>query len=162
MNPASRDVAPLDITIREVMTPFPHSIGLDQSLSLAKERMREFNIRHLPVQDGGKLVGIVTDRDMSFALGLEKKSDDEMSVEEVYTAEPYTVSAGTRLGRVLEHMAKDHIGCALVLEHDKLVGIYTTVDACRDLSLLLEQGPDALGRTSSFRTTPAAAQRGSA
>ena len=51
--------------------------------------------------------------------------------------EPYIVEPGTKLDKVAEQMAKDKIGCALVAERGKLIGIYTSVDACRDLAKYL-------------------------
>jgi acetoin utilization protein AcuB len=58
-------------TIQKYMTPMPHTIGSDQSLQKAHELMREFKIRHLPVLKGGKLVGILTDRDIALVETLK-------------------------------------------------------------------------------------------
>jgi acetoin utilization protein AcuB len=117
-------------TVAMKMTPLPHSIGLDQSLDTAKEMMRKYGIRHLPVQKGGRLVGILTDRDVQFALSME----EELSVEDSYVPEPYTVAPGMLLDEVAERMGRDRIGCALVVEGEKLVGIFTAVDACNVLA----------------------------
>lgn len=43
--------------MREAMTASPHTIGREQALTVAWDLMRKFNIRHLPVLDGGKLIG---------------------------------------------------------------------------------------------------------
>jgi acetoin utilization protein AcuB len=51
-------------TVDKYMTSHPHTIGVDQPLSLAHKIMTEFRIRHLPVLDGGKLVGVISDRDL--------------------------------------------------------------------------------------------------
>ncbi len=124
--------------IQSVMTLCPHSIGLDQDVKIAKSLMRDHNIRHLPVQQGGRLVGIITDRDIKFASGWSKTSESELLVQDVYTPEPYIVEPTTKLDIVLEKMVKEQIGCALVAIHkDKLVGIFTTTDACRHLAGLL-------------------------
>jgi CBS domain-containing protein len=55
--------------IQKVMTPMPHTIGRDISIKTAFEMMREHRIRHLPVQEGGKLVGIFTAVDGMRVLG---------------------------------------------------------------------------------------------
>ena len=123
--------------IQGVMTPFPHSVGIDQTVQVAKDLMSKHNIRHLPVQEGGRLVGIVSDRDINFALGFELKRDFELTVEDVYTPEPYVVELTMPLDKVATRMAADHIGCALITQNEKLVGIFTTVDACRHLGELL-------------------------
>ena len=48
------------------MTTTPHSIGGEQTLETASRMMREHHIRHLPVLHGGKLLGVLTDRDLKF------------------------------------------------------------------------------------------------
>ena len=50
--------------IRDYMTESPHSIGANQTLATAHEMMRAHQIRHLPVLRAGKLVGIVSQRDL--------------------------------------------------------------------------------------------------
>ena len=52
------------------MTPSPLTIGRDQTLATAHDLMRKHDIRHLPVLDGGVLVGIVTDRDLHLVESL--------------------------------------------------------------------------------------------
>ncbi|MCB0338081.1 MAG: CBS domain-containing protein [Bdellovibrionales bacterium] len=123
--------------IEGVMTAFPHSIGIDQNLSLAKKMMREHGVRHLPVQDGGKLVGILSHRDINFALALDKKEPEEVIVEDAFTVEPYIVNRDADLSMVASHMAQNRLGCALVIDGEKLVGIFTATDACRTLAALL-------------------------
>lgn len=127
-----------NVKIEEVMTKSPHSIGLDQNVGLAQQMMREHGFRHLPVQDGGKLVGILTHRDVQFALGWAKEPADELEVRDVYTPDPFVVETGTPLEQILERMADERIGSALVVQREKLVGIFTSVDACRTLALFLK------------------------
>lgn len=123
--------------IRELMTAMPHSIGYDQKLALAQEMMKKYSIRHLPVQKGGNLVGILSERDINLALALDQDYADRLIVEDVSTSEPYIVSPDTKLSEVASKMSVEKIGCTLVVENKKLVGIYTTVDACRDLARLV-------------------------
>jgi CBS domain-containing protein len=95
--------------------------------------MVEHRIRHLPVQDQGVLVGILTDRDLKRALdpdvGLPPKQ--ELFVTDVFEPNAYVVDGGEPLDTVLEHMAAHHIGSALVTKGQKLAGILTATDACR-------------------------------
>jgi acetoin utilization protein AcuB len=120
-------------TIQSVMTPFPHSVEPNAPLRMARRRMEEFEIRHLPVASEGKLVGVISDRDLKRALdpalGLPPK--DELFVDDVMVHEPYVVETQTPLDGVLLEMADRHIGCALVVKKGKLVGLFTTTDACR-------------------------------
>lgn len=91
------------------------------------------HIRHLPVQEGGALVGILTDRDLKRALdpGVGLPPKQELFVGDVFVREAYVVDGGEPIDKVLEHMATHHIGSALVTKGDKLVGIFTATDACR-------------------------------
>lgn len=125
-------------TIKEAMTPCPHSIGPDQSISKAREIMRQHAFRHLPVQKGGQLIGIVTSRDIDFMLAMEKRDASTFSVEDAYMPDPYIVDPSTPLADVTAYLGETKIGCALIVEEGKLVGVYTTVDACRDFSRLLK------------------------
>lgn len=115
------------------MTPFPHFVAIDESLLRAKALMVEYEVRHLPVKDGNALVGLVTDRDIKRALdpdlGLPPK--EELFVRDVFIPDAYVVDIHEPLDRVLEHMFRYHIGSALVTKAGRLVGIFTTVDACR-------------------------------
>lgn len=125
--------------IEEAMHEFPHSIGKDQTLDLAKHMFAEYNVRHLPVQWGGELVGILSDRDLNYVRAEEDAALEQTKVGDVCTEEPYVVQKGTLLSDVASVMAADKLGCALVLDKHKLVGIFTTVDACRVLAELLKK-----------------------
>ena len=115
------------------MTPFPHVIDAGDSLLRARELMVRHQVRHLPVKEGGVLVGVLTDRDLKRALdpelGLPPK--DELFVRDVFEPQAYVVDSSTPLDRVLDDMATRHIGSALVTKHGHLVGIFTATDACR-------------------------------
>jgi acetoin utilization protein AcuB len=123
----------------EVMTENPHAIGLGQTVRVAKDMMHEHGIRHLPVREGGKLLGLLSERDIHFALSIEDKFDFEMTVEDVYTPDPVIVPPTETLDAVVEMMATDRIGSVLVAEGEKLLGIYTTVDACQNFSQVLKE-----------------------
>ena len=69
-------------TIDQFMTRAPHTIGYHQTLATAHRMMRELSIRHLPVLDGGKLVGILSQRDLHFIETLKDVDPDEVPVSE--------------------------------------------------------------------------------
>lgn len=120
--------------IETVMTPCPYTVSLDQSVNHARQLMRRHNIRHLPVCSEGKLVGIVTDRDISFAVGVTMKQEYELVVRDIYSPEPYAVTPMIKLDVVCEKMASEHYGCAVVVEGDTILGIVTTVDLCKSFA----------------------------
>lgn len=115
------------------MTPFPYSIDIDAPIEEARVFMQKQNIRHLPVIAGGKLAGIVSDRDIKLYLGpdLDYPQANETRVRDVYLANPYVVDLNEALDNVLMSMAERHIGSVLVTRDGKLAGLFTATDACR-------------------------------
>jgi acetoin utilization protein AcuB len=122
--------------IRDFMTPAPHSIGRDQPLSMAHERMRGWGIRHLPVLEGGKLVGILSQRDALLVETLRDVDPAKVPVEDAMTSDVYLVSPDAPLGEVASAMAEHKYGCAVVMNGTHLTGIFTTIDALRALITL--------------------------
>lgn len=124
-------------TIQTYMTTLPHSIGREQTVRAAAQMMEQHDIRHLPVLSGGKLLGILSDRDIKLLESVEGIAADSLAVEEAMTDEPYAVSPDARLDEVCAEMAEKRIGSAVVVQNHKVVGIFTTVDVCRALAHLL-------------------------
>ncbi len=124
--------------IQKYMTFVPKSIGSDRPLQLALDLMQEMRVRHLPVLKAGKLVGILTDRDVNLVLQFNDVDPKTMTVEEAYTPDPYFTSPDAPLNEVAAMMAEKKYGCAIVVDNDKLVGIFTEVDALKALADLLE------------------------
>ncbi len=125
-------------TVRKYMTTAPHTIGYDQPLVKAERMMNEFRIRHLPVLNGGKLVGILTDRDVKLVESFKDVDSAKVKVEEAFTPEPYITSPEASLADVCAQMAAHRYGCVLVCDNQKLVGIFTWVDALKAFDELLE------------------------
>ena len=109
-------------------------------MSQAHELMRAHRIRHLPVLDGGKLVGIVSDRDLHLIETLPDSDPDEVTVDEAMTEDVYTVCLDDSVDAVAERMAARKYGCAIVVSPRGAVeGIFTTVDGMRVLADLLRK-----------------------
>lgn len=119
------------------MTPAPHSIGRDQPLSRAHELLREHRIRHLPVLEGGVLVGVLSDRDLHLVETLRDVDPSRVAVEEAMSSVVYAVAPETPLDEVLDRMADHKYGCAVVMEGQRVSGIFTTSDVCRSFAALL-------------------------
>jgi acetoin utilization protein AcuB len=125
------------LPIRGYMTLAPYTIGVDQPLSAASRTMREHQIRHLPVLAAGKLVGMVTQRDLRLIESLRDVDPDRVTVEEAMTPEPYCIAPDASLEGVVKEMAEHKYGSAIIVEHEKVVGVFTTIDALRALQGLL-------------------------
>lgn len=125
--------------IQKHMTASPHTIGQDQTLDHAARVMREHAIRHLPVLDGGQIVGLLSNRDIFLVESLEDVDPAEVTVEEAMSAEPYSVPPDAKLLDVVREMAEHKYGAAVVMDGRKVVGIFTTVDALNVLASLLSR-----------------------
>ncbi len=124
-------------TVAKYMSTSPLSIGPEQSLETAHKLLRDHEIRHLPVLDGGALVGLLTTRDMNLVEAFETINVKNTKVEDVMATTVYTTSPDAQLDDVCEHMAEHKYGSAVVVQNHKVVGILTTVDICRAMADLL-------------------------
>ncbi|MBT8446808.1 MAG: CBS domain-containing protein [Gammaproteobacteria bacterium] len=117
--------------LKSLMTPFPWSIALEATADEAQALMAEHNVRHLPVTDGGELVGILTDRDLKAVLARRTDNGDGLNVRDVFLSEAFVVDIDTRLADTLLEMAERHIGSVLITRKGRLAGVLTGSDACR-------------------------------
>jgi acetoin utilization protein AcuB len=120
----------------------PHTLGEDIPLKVAMNLMRDQRIRHLPIQTAGKLVGILTDRDVKLASSLVTSATEleKLVAGDIMTPDPYTVAPETPLNDVVLKMAEHKYGCAIIQQgNGKVVGIFTATDALRVLGEQLEQ-----------------------
>ena len=127
--------------IQSVMTPMPHSIEAGANLVEAQKLMQSEGIRHLPVTDDGDLAGMVSDRDIKLMLGPDfaYPSGSELTVGDAMVRDAYVVDLETRLDLVVEHMAEEHLGSAVVTRKGRLAGVFTVTDACRVLADTLRE-----------------------
>jgi len=123
--------------ISKYMTTTPRTADGGISLAEAAKLMAETGIRHLPVMDGERLIGIITDRDISFVESFSDVDPTTLTIDGAMTEKPYTVSPDMPLDEVVATMAEMKYGSAVVMQNQHVVGVFTTVDACRALSELL-------------------------
>lgn len=124
-------------SIQKYMHTCPHTIGQEQTILKTKEVMAENSIRHLPVLEGGKIVGLISDRDVHLITSLYGVDPTQVKVKEAMSPDPYTVSPEASLDEVAEEMSRNKYGSAVVVQNGKVVGIFTAVDALRSLAELL-------------------------
>lgn len=118
-----------DLPIRRVMTQSPRTIDIGHHVAAAWALMQQHRIRHLPVLDGDKVVGVLSDRDLRMLQGLRGVDPADITVRETMQPEVYVVGPQTPLGEVAHTMAQRRIGSAVVMEEGAVVGIFTTTDA---------------------------------
>jgi len=125
-------------SVSKYMTPSPHTIQAGTNAQVAVNMMKRFNVRHLPVLDGTKLVGIISDRDLRTIACIAAL--DGYEVRQVMTKSPYTTKATASLSDAATAMARNKYGAAIVLGRgDEIAGIITTVDLARVLSSILKE-----------------------
>jgi len=135
------------------MTVNPVTVGPDAPLRQAVNLMRERKIRHLPVvEDGGRLVGILTDRDVRHAalvpalaehLAWEPRRLKALRVRDVMTWSVVTTHPEATLAQAGMTMFQRRIGSLPVVDNGRLVGILTETDILGALSAGKETDPDA-------------------
>jgi acetoin utilization protein AcuB len=131
------------------MTPFPHAVGPDASVLEVEQLMQAHRIRHIPVQDEGRVLGIVSERDLHHLvhMALPRSDKSRLRVRHLLLPDPYVVEMSAPLDEVAGEMAARHIGSAIVVRHGRLAGIFSAVDACRLLAEILRdrfgEGPEA-------------------
>lgn len=124
--------------VQKYMTHSPVTVGVEQTIAHARGVMREHHIRHLPVLHGGRIVGILSERDVALIETLKDVDPASVTVEDAMTSSPYTTSPDTGVDRVAAEMAEHKYGAAVVVQNNKVVGVFTTVDACRTLAEIFD------------------------
>jgi acetoin utilization protein AcuB len=123
--------------VRDCMTPAPETVRAGLPIAEAHRMMRARGVRHLPVLEGGKLVGIVSQRDLYLIESLKGVDPEEVAVEEAMSPNVWSIPPETPLAEAAQHMADHKDGCAVVADGDRLLGVFTTTDAMRVLAEVL-------------------------
>jgi acetoin utilization protein AcuB len=126
-------------TVQKFMTYNPITINASKTVAEAQSVMKEKQIRHLPVVEQDKIVGIISDRDVRLVLSLVQASPQNLKIKDIAHSSVYTVHPETPIDQVADEMAAKHYGCAVVEDNHKLVGIFTTVDALKAISDICHQ-----------------------
>ena len=133
------------LRIAAIMSAPVISLEADHSLSLANGIMNLQRVRHLPVTRSGRLIGLVTHRDLmaaqAAALAREAGPDEDLSVpvSRIMQTDLLTVTPETPVLEAARIMLDHHYGCLPVVEGGLLVGIVTEIDMLRLLVSALER-----------------------
>lgn len=122
------------VSVSAYMSTQIHSIRVDETAKRAWEVMEKHGVRHLPVLEAGKLVGLLSITDVVAASKRGKADMTLVSVEEICAPLAETAKPTDTLAKVAQTMASQGIGSVVVVDGDKPVGIFTAVDACRALA----------------------------
>lgn len=135
------------LTVAEIMTREPYTLGPDDNLASARKLMAEHHIRHIPVVSAeGTLIGVVTQRDVLAAGDStvlnprgERGGEDHVALSSIMTSPVQTADENASLRGTAMHLQKNKLGCLPVLRKGKLVGIITDSDFIAIAINLMEQ-----------------------
>ena len=118
--------------IRELMTENPKTVSSDATVVEAARVMREDDVGLVPVVDGDRLVGTVTDRDIAIRVVAEERDPNNTTVRETASKDLVTIDPEQDLGEALRLMAQHQVRRLPVVEEDgRLVGIVAQADVAR-------------------------------
>lgn len=124
--------------IREVMTPDAQCVRPDETLVDAASLMRQLDVGVLPVCDGGQVVGILTDRDITIRAVADARHPATTMVREVMSPGTFVVYEDQEVEEAILLMEQHQIRRAPVMNREEnLVGIITLGDIAVDASALL-------------------------
>jgi CBS domain-containing protein len=115
--------------VRDIMTSEPSSCTPGDPVSLAAERMWEADCGLLPVVEEGRVVGVVTDRDICMGTALQAKDPRQVRVGEVCSQAVHACGLDDEVGDALEVMSEHQVRRLPVLDGDALVGVLSLNDA---------------------------------
>jgi acetoin utilization protein AcuB len=118
------------VLVRDIMRSPVVAVPPGTTLADAYRTMREKGFRHLPVVEGERLVGVITDRDLRLATSAlaPVPFGADASVSAVMCPEPLTADAGDAVEDAARVMRERKIGCLPVVEDGRVIGIITGID----------------------------------
>ena len=115
--------------VLEIMTTMAQTILPDATVQQASERMRDYNVGLLPVVEGGKIFGALTDRDIVVHVIAEGHNPHLTTVREVMTRKPFVCYEDQPVTEAARIMQQHHVRRLLVMNRlNKLSGIVTLTD----------------------------------
>jgi CBS domain-containing protein len=119
-------------SVRELMTRNPCSIDADKSVAYAAKMLRDEDVGLAPIVEGDRLVGTVTDRDITVRAVAEGKDPESTKVKDIASINLVTVDPRQDLDEALKLMAKYQVRRLPVIEEGgRLVGLVAQADIAR-------------------------------
>jgi CBS domain-containing protein len=117
--------------IREVMTENPTTCEPSSTIVDCAKVMAKEDVGPIPIVEGNRVVGLVTDRDIVVRAVAEGRDVKQTTVGDIASTNLITVSADDDFSRALELMAQHQVRRLPVVEGDRLVGIIAQADVAR-------------------------------
>ena len=129
-----------ELRVRDIMGKNVVTISVSERLSTVEDIMTLGHVRHMPVVRGGKLVGVVSERDLlraSLSVLSEHRGAERraflhvVEIARVMSAPPIVIGPDATVDEAALVMAEKKIGCLPVVENDHLLGMVTETDVLR-------------------------------
>jgi acetoin utilization protein AcuB len=139
------------LTVRDYMTADPFTVAPEDSLQRVVDLLRRRDIRSVPVLQDGRLIGIVSDRDLrqvapSYPLFRDedeiRRYTENLKVTAAMTADPMRISPAASLVEAAKVLEKYRISSLPVIDGESLVGIISVSDLLR---AFIDQNEEAVG-----------------
>jgi len=127
----------ISVTVDQAMSKAPFCIQRTDSIQKAHFLMLTKGLRHLPVLDGQRLVGVVSERDLYLVESLRGIDKGKEPVSAAMSAPVFATQPSTPLREVVHEMRRQRYGSTVVLDGERVVGIFTRNDALRVLDELV-------------------------
>jgi predicted transcriptional regulator len=115
------------MTVNDIMNRYPLTVQPADLVWLATQKMAWAGVRHIPVVRDGRLVGLVSERDLAVHHARVNAGDDTR-IEAIMRPHPQTAAPDDSITEVTARMAANKISCLPVVDKGALVGIITTTD----------------------------------
>ena len=117
--------------VKEIMTAPVKSININSSIYQAAKMMYTYDVGILPVEKNGKIVGMITDRDIVLRIAAQNLEPQKASVEDAMTSYVISCSENDDIEEATELMEENHVHRLLVFDNEKAVGILSIGDLAR-------------------------------
>ena len=115
------------VKVKQIMTTDVSTVTPNDTVTKAASIMKQLNVGSVPVIDGSRVVGIVTDRDITLR-GIAKGGDPNQKISEVMTTDVKYATPDMDVHAVADLMAENQVRRLPVIDNDKLVGIVAIGD----------------------------------
>ena len=119
-------------TVEEIMTRDPRTVEIGDSLVDAAREMRDGDIGNVIVTDGGRVAGILTDRDIVVRAIAEGRDPQATTVGDVCSSSPRTLEPGESVEAAAQAMGENGIRRLPVVRDGELVGVLSLGDLAQD------------------------------
>jgi len=140
--------------VRELMTHKVVTCWVDETLKHAAQRMWDYDIGVLPVLQGNRVVGMVTDRDIAMAAYLDDRPLSELTIENCMSNAIYLCGPDDDLVVAEEQMAQHGVRRLPVLDGETLVGLLSLNDLARAIAAGAPISSGDIARTLGALSTP--------